>query len=86
MIFADRRYARPDKRDKLPGWITKHISEGNLNLSEDVLIQVAMAFMRSMAQPYEQNKQMLLSEAQLTGGQGQGQGQGGMGGAAPRVT
>ena len=32
MIFADRRYARPDKRDKLPGWITKHITHANLNL------------------------------------------------------
>jgi DNA excision repair protein ERCC-2 len=66
MIFADRRYARPDKRDKLPGWITKHITQGNLNLSEDMLIQVAQQFMRSMAQPFENNsKEMLLSEEQL---------------------
>jgi len=69
MIFADRRYARPDKRDKLPGWITKHIQHGNLNLSEDMLIQVAAQFMRSMAQPFDQraNEEILLSEEQLIG-------------------
>eukprot|EP00213_Chloropicon_mariensis_P001992 CAMPEP_0197480652 /NCGR_PEP_ID=MMETSP1309-20131121/42434_1 /TAXON_ID=464262 /ORGANISM="Genus nov. species nov., Strain RCC998" /LENGTH=738 /DNA_ID=CAMNT_0043022669 /DNA_START=139 /DNA_END=2351 /DNA_ORIENTATION=+ len=61
MIFADRRYARPDKRDKLPGWITKHIQQGNLNLSEDLLIQVAQQFMRSMAQPFDnKSNEMLL--------------------------
>ena len=66
MIFADRRYARPDKRDKLPGWITKHITHANLNLSEDMLIQVAQEFMRTMAQPFDNNNnQLLLSEQQL---------------------
>ena len=66
MIFADRRYARPDKRDKLPGWITKHITHANLNLSEDMLIQVAQEFMRNMAQPFDDNNnQLLLSEHQL---------------------
>ena len=66
MIFADRRYARPDKRDKLPGWITKHITHANLNLSEDMLIQVAQEFMRNMAQPFDNsNSQLLLSEHQL---------------------
>lgn len=66
MIFADRRYARPDKRDKLPGWITKHITHANLNLSEDMLIQVAQEFMRNMAQPFDNsNNQLLLSEHQL---------------------
>jgi hypothetical protein len=49
-VFADRRYQRHDKRDKLPGWITTHLREAHLNLSTDMLIHVARDFMRSMAQ------------------------------------
>lgn len=32
-MFADKRYQRHDKRDKLPGWITSHLREAHLNLS-----------------------------------------------------
>ncbi|KAG1659685.1 hypothetical protein FOA52_004324 [Chlamydomonas sp. UWO 241] len=53
MVFADRRYQRHDKRDKLPGWITSHLREAHLNLSTDMLIHVARDFMRSMAQPID---------------------------------
>ena len=41
MVFADRRYQRHDKRDKLPGWITRHLREAHLNLSTDMLLHVA---------------------------------------------
>ncbi len=33
MVFADRRYQRHDKRDKLPALITRHLKDAHLNLS-----------------------------------------------------
>ncbi len=33
MVFADRRYQRHDKRNKLPSWITKYLRDHHLNLS-----------------------------------------------------
>lgn len=33
MVFADKRYQRSDKRDKLPNWITRHLRDAHLNLS-----------------------------------------------------
>jgi DNA excision repair protein ERCC-2 len=51
MIFADKRYQRHDKRDKLPKWITSHLSNAHLDLSTDMLIHIVRDFMRSMAQP-----------------------------------
>ncbi|RXM96626.1 TFIIH basal transcription factor complex helicase XPD subunit [Acipenser ruthenus] len=35
MIFADKRYARADKRGKLPRWIQEHITDSSLNLTID---------------------------------------------------
>eukprot|EP00798_Chlamydomonas_sp_ICE-L_P026870 gene26870-4478_t len=66
MIFADRRYQRHDKRDKLPGWITRHMKDAHLNLSSDMMVHVAREFMRGMAQPYERaviGKALLTEEA-----------------------
>jgi len=65
MIFADKRYQRHDKRDKLPGWITAQLKDAHLNLSTDMLMHVAREFMRSMAQPYDKGivGKSLLSEA-----------------------
>jgi DNA excision repair protein ERCC-2 len=51
MIFADKRYQRHDKRDKLPRWITSHLSNAHLDLSTDMLVHIAREFMRNMAQP-----------------------------------
>ena len=53
MVFADKRYQRGDKRDKLPRWITSHLKDHHLNLSTDMLVAIARDFMRSMAQPYD---------------------------------
>lgn len=68
MIFADKRYQRHDKRSKLPGWITTHLRDSHLNLSTDMLLHVARAFMRSMAQPYDVSDvgKSLLSQADMT--------------------
>jgi len=53
MVFADKRYQRGDKRDKLPKWITANLKDSNVNLSTDMLISIARDFMREMAQPFE---------------------------------
>lgn len=66
-IFADQRYQRHDKRDKLPAWITTHLKDSHLNLSADMLLHVAREFMRSMAQPYDKMAvgKSLLTQAQV---------------------
>ncbi|KAM4590524.1 general transcription and DNA repair factor IIH helicase subunit XPD [Fundulus diaphanus] len=61
MIFADKRYARADKRGKLPRWIQEHISEGSLNLTVDEAVQLSKHFLRQMAQPFRQEDQLGLS-------------------------
>lgn len=66
MVFADKRYQRGDKRDKLPKWITTNLKDANVNLSTDMLISTAREFMREMAQPYQQDevgKSLLSVEA-----------------------
>jgi len=66
MVFADKRYQRADKRDKLPAWITSHLRDAHLNLSTDMLVAIARDFMRGMAQPYERGevgKSLLTEEA-----------------------
>ncbi|XP_042296844.1 general transcription and DNA repair factor IIH helicase subunit XPD isoform X2 [Sceloporus undulatus] len=61
MIFADKRFARADKRGKLPRWIQEHITDANLNLTVDEAIQVAKYFLRQMAQPFRKEDQLGLS-------------------------
>lgn len=70
MVFADMRYQRHDKRDKLPSWITSHLKDAHLNLSTDMLLHVARQFMRSMGQPYPKMDvgKSLLTEAQVRRG------------------
>eukprot|EP00245_Coleochaete_scutata_P017081 TRINITY_DN8205_c0_g2_i1.p1 TRINITY_DN8205_c0_g2~~TRINITY_DN8205_c0_g2_i1.p1 ORF type:complete len:139 (+),score=24.66 TRINITY_DN8205_c0_g2_i1:31-417(+) len=51
MILADKRYNRPDKRTKLPGWIISNLKDAHLNLSTDMALHIAREFLRRMAQP-----------------------------------
>jgi DNA excision repair protein ERCC-2 len=53
MIFADKRFARADKRSKLPKWINAGINEGAVNLSTDMAVGMAKLFLRQIAQPDE---------------------------------
>mmetsp|Transcript_2735 Transcript_2735/g.5980 ORF Transcript_2735/g.5980 Transcript_2735/m.5980 type:complete len:832 (+) Transcript_2735:68-2563(+) len=53
MIFADQRYARQDKRSKIPEWIQAFIEPGHLVMSTDVAVQAARSFLLRMSQPYE---------------------------------
>eukprot|EP00047_Mylnosiga_fluctuans_P020695 m.95243 g.95243 ORF g.95243 m.95243 type:complete len:285 (+) comp8595_c0_seq1:1734-2588(+) len=53
MAFADQRYARADKRTKLPKWIQKYLTDDHSNLTADEGITLCRKFLREMAQPYE---------------------------------
>lgn len=49
---SSQRFARADKRGKLPRWIQEHLTDSNLNLTVDEGVQVAKYFLRQMAQPF----------------------------------
>ncbi|MBW0469071.1 hypothetical protein O181_008786 [Austropuccinia psidii MF-1] len=53
MVFADKRFAKTDKRAKLPKWINAYITETATNLSTDMAMVISKRFLRSMAQPFE---------------------------------
>ncbi|PNF15640.1 TFIIH basal transcription factor complex helicase XPD subunit [Cryptotermes secundus] len=40
MIFADKRFSRADKRNKLPKWIQEHLKDSLCNLSTEEAVQV----------------------------------------------
>uniref|UniRef100_A0A8D2KXD0 General transcription and DNA repair factor IIH helicase subunit XPD n=1 Tax=Varanus komodoensis TaxID=61221 RepID=A0A8D2KXD0_VARKO len=61
MVFADKRFARADKRGKLPRWIQEHLTDANLNLTVDEAVQVSKYFLRQMAQPFRKEDQLGLS-------------------------
>ncbi|WFD30076.1 DNA helicase [Malassezia sp. CBS 17886] len=56
MIFADKRFARADKRSKLPKWIAQYIQTVFSNLSMDMAIVESKRFLRAMGQPYPEDK------------------------------
>lgn len=56
-----QRFARADKRGKLPRWIQEHLTDSNLNLTVDEGVQVAKYFLRQMAQPFHREDQLGLS-------------------------
>jgi len=51
IVFADARYNRADKRNKLPQWIKQHLTEAHLNLSTDMAGHISRKFLKRMAQP-----------------------------------
>lgn len=61
MVLADKRYARPEKRSKLPGWIASSIGPAQINLSTDMAVQLARQFFRQMAQPFPTSDQIGFS-------------------------
>ncbi|PWN51957.1 putative RAD3-DNA helicase/ATPase [Violaceomyces palustris] len=56
MVFADKRFARADKRSKLPRWIAQYIKDTHSNLSTDMAIVESKLFIRTMGQPYPEGK------------------------------
>ncbi|KAG8823685.1 DNA-dependent ATPase of the nucleotide excision repair factor 4 complex [Serendipita sp. 401] len=61
MVFADRRFARSDKRSKLPKWINQYITENASNLSTDMAVVLSKAFMRTISQNTAENLQTGVS-------------------------
>ncbi|EIN07368.1 DNA repair helicase [Punctularia strigosozonata HHB-11173 SS5] len=56
MIFADKRFARADKRAKLPKWINQYITETASNLSTDMALTLSKLFMRTISQNPNENQ------------------------------
>ena len=48
-----QRYARNDKRTKMPKWIQSKIENANTNLATQDAVVAAKRFLRILAQPYE---------------------------------
>jgi DNA excision repair protein ERCC-2 len=65
VIFADHRYNKPDKKNKLPQWIQQFMTDSLSNLSTDVAMRAARQFLREMAQPAPAHKTVSLSETDL---------------------
>ncbi|KAG5674154.1 hypothetical protein PVAND_004138 [Polypedilum vanderplanki] len=61
MIFADKRFARQDKRGKLPKWIQEYLTDNYVNLSTEEAMQLAKIWLRQMAQPFSREDQLGLS-------------------------
>jgi len=67
LLFADKRFARADKRSKLPKWIQEHLVDSNCNLSTEEACQVTRPWLRYMAQPFTREDQLgksLLTQQQ----------------------
>ena len=67
VILADARFARHDKRSKLPGWVQQFMTDANLNLSSDAALAITRTFLKQMAQPIDDRdlRQMLLDDRKL---------------------
>eukprot|EP00730_Choanoeca_flexa_P003137 TRINITY_DN11302_c0_g1_i3.p1 TRINITY_DN11302_c0_g1~~TRINITY_DN11302_c0_g1_i3.p1 ORF type:complete len:779 (+),score=155.49 TRINITY_DN11302_c0_g1_i3:1682-4018(+) len=64
MCFADQRFSRSDKRNKIPKWIQKYITEGHVNLSTEQAGIMAKRFLREMAQPFSNTPGLSLLSIQ----------------------
>ncbi|KAI5122977.1 hypothetical protein M0805_006856 [Coniferiporia weirii] len=56
MVFADKRFARADKRAKLPRWINQYITETASNLSTDMALVLSKLFMRQISQSHAEDQ------------------------------
>ncbi|XP_046676843.1 general transcription and DNA repair factor IIH helicase subunit XPD-like [Homalodisca vitripennis] len=61
MVFADKRFSRSDKRNKLPKWIQEHLKDSLCNLSTEEAVQIAKRWLRQMAQPFSREDQLGVS-------------------------
>ncbi|VDQ15535.1 unnamed protein product, partial [Trichobilharzia regenti] len=55
------RYARADKRFKLPGWIQSQLQDAFINLSIEEAVQASRRFLRLMGQPFDKEDQLGLA-------------------------
>ncbi|OII73955.1 DNA repair related protein [Cryptosporidium ubiquitum] len=59
MIFADLRYNKKDKREKIPPWILKHLKPEYSTLSTDMAVSISSNFLKLMSQPYTISKSII---------------------------
>ena len=55
-IIYSQRFARADKRAKLPRWINQYITETASNLSTDMALTLSKLFMRTISQNPNENQ------------------------------
>lgn len=55
-LYLVKRFARADKRAKLPRWINQYITETASNLSTDMAITLSKLFMRTISQNPNENQ------------------------------
>ncbi|CAD7969241.1 unnamed protein product [Amoebophrya sp. A120] len=68
MCFADHRYGKAGKREKIPEWIRSCLDLDRMNLSTDSAVFEARKFLLNMSQPYDSaaNKNLLRPEDLVT--------------------
>lgn len=61
MCFADKRFAKADKRTKLPKWIRDYLFDGDCNLSIEEAVSKVKRWLKQMAQPLTHKDQLGVS-------------------------
>lgn len=62
------RFNRADKKNKLPRWVIQFLDDAHCDLSVDMAVSIASAFLKQIAQPFYADaatEVALLSEEQL---------------------
>ncbi|PXF42810.1 DNA repair helicase XPD [Gracilariopsis chorda] len=67
VIFADKRYVRADKKNKLPQWILELMPDSQVDLDTQAALSVTRMYVREMAQPLLEGEldTALLTEEQV---------------------
>ncbi|XP_026192298.1 general transcription and DNA repair factor IIH helicase subunit XPD [Cyclospora cayetanensis] len=65
MIFADARFSRSDKRNKLPPWITRYLDQAHLALNTETAVSVCRSFLKSISQPCVSSSALRLGASAL---------------------
>lgn len=65
MVFADYRYGKTDKKQKMPEWILTNLDQSHSALSVDTAAAVARHFLLEMSQPYKQTMKSRLDQQAL---------------------
>lgn len=65
MVMADHRYTQQNIFGKMPRWVRDRLEKGNTGLSIDMAVNIAKAFFREMAQPFEGANGSLLSREEV---------------------
>jgi len=60
MVFADKRYAHADKREKLPKWIRTFIETHNIGINSEQALYKARSFFKDMGEDYKIDRNAIL--------------------------